>query len=85
MAQTASYEVRMIRPDRTRAVIRRYFDVARIPVVSSIQLAGFLTHKLFADTERGGAGTFYTITERVGDSVQVYTVRRTSDGRYVRV
>lgn len=76
------YSVRMERPDRKRAVIRRLFNNERIAAASSLQLAGFLTHKLFSDHERGGEGTHYTITVRMGKTVRVFTVRRLADGHY---
>ena len=81
MAQV-EYTVRMERPDRKRAIIRRLFNDKPFQAASSLQLAGFLTHKLFADSERGGEDTHYTVTIRFGSLVRVFTVRRLADGRY---
>lgn len=64
----------MNRPDRKRAVIRRLFSDQQIQAVSDRQLAGFLTHRLFADRERGGQVTHYTITERSDGHLKVFTV-----------
>lgn len=83
--QKVGFEVRMVRPDRKRPVVRRLFDT-ELPNVSSVrQLAGFLTHKLFGDDERGGAGTLYHVTVRSGDDLDGFTIQRTHDGRYLQV
>lgn len=84
--QKVSFTVRMERPDRKRPVIRRYFDT-KVPDVHSLaQLAGFLTHKLFGDNERGGAGTLYHITVRdTSGDMDGFTIRRTASGKYVHI
>lgn len=83
--QRISIEVRMVRPDRKRPVIRRFFDT-KIPTAHSLaQLGGFLNHKLFGDTERGGAGTVYHYTIRMDGDVDGFTLTRTPQGRYIQV
>lgn len=83
--QNVSFEVRMVRPDRKRPVVRRLFDREMPDVRSVQQLAGFLTHKLFGDNERGGNGTLYHVTVRSGELLDGFTVQRTHDGRYIQV
>jgi hypothetical protein len=83
--QKIHFTVTMIRPDRVRPVRKELHVEANIAVKSDIQLAGFLTHRLFADKVRGKANTFYVIEERHEDGwLNVFTVRRTEDGRYER-
>jgi hypothetical protein len=77
------YTVSMTRPDRKRTVNRHIFLDHEPHVRSLRQLAGYLTHTLFGDTERGAVGTFYTITKRVGKHVRVFTVERTESGHYL--
>lgn len=83
--QKVGFEVRMVRPDRKRPVVRKMFDTD-LPRVSSVrQLAGFLTHKLFGDNERGGAGTLYHVTVRSGELLDGFTIQRTAYGTYEQV
>ncbi len=76
-----AYEVTMTQgPNETT---RRCVLPAQAQVVSRRQLAGYLTHTLFADVERGGDNTFYTIREQVyGQRMVMFTVERKADGHY---
>lgn len=91
MPERIEYAVTMYRPDRKRPVIRRLYEDKLIPTSSVRQLAGFLTHKLFADKERGGTGTYYVVKINfprdypVEYRLAVYTVRKTADGEYQQV
>lgn len=82
--QTTECEVTMVQPLKD-AVTRRLFGTKLPDVVSQRQLAGYLTHILFADSERGGEGTIYHVTTKRYGTPQVFSVRRTLDGRYVHV
>jgi hypothetical protein len=83
--QHVQFEVVMQRPDRRRSTRRTMFSDRPLRFASNLQMAGFLTHMLLGDQERGLAGTFYTITVRMGrDILQCFTVRRTASGHYVR-
>lgn len=75
------YEVTMVQGDNETT---RVVTLAEPAVVSSArQLAGFLTHLLFKDVERGGDNTFYTIKEKIeGCRLNVFTVERLRDGHY---
>jgi hypothetical protein len=79
--QTASYTVTMIRPDRKRIKTRYLFAANEAPVRSLRQLAGFLTHLLFADAERGGDGTLYNVKIVTPRGNRSFTVRA-EGGKY---
>lgn len=80
--QRVEYIVRMERPDRKRVVVRRLFSNSLIQAVSLLQLGGFLTHRLFADSERGTGGTIYHITVKGLDMQQGFTLQRDHFGKY---
>ena len=79
------YNVTMSRPDQIEDVTRKLFPTKPIRTVSARQLAGYLTHTIFGDYERGEAGTFYTVKERIGNTLNVFTIRRMEDGTYQHV
>lgn len=81
--KAVQYVVTVTRPDTQEVLTRRLFEDYPAEVSSPRQLAGFLTHKLFSDEERGAlANTYFTVTERIGDFVNVFTVKRTVRGTY---
>lgn len=83
---TYEYEVTMLRPDNDAKITRKLFPNRRIHALSVRQLAGYLTHTIFGDYERGGAGTLYIVRERItnmGDNL--FVIERQNDGTYQRV
>lgn len=83
--QTVQYTVTMQRPDRVKRVTRQLFGTAPANVSSLRQLASYLTHVLYADRERGPVGTIYHVTERIGDSLDGFTVQKHEDGTYRQI
>lgn len=77
------YQVEMRTPESTQVVVRDLFLSNPPRVVSDRQLAGYLTHTLLPDEMRGGPGTYYTIVERDGAYLRVFSVRRSEDGQYL--
>lgn len=82
--QTTECEVTMVQPLQN-GVTRRLFGTKLPETKSNRQLAGYLTHILFADSERGGVGTIYHVTTTRYGVPRSFSVRRTADGRYVHV
>lgn len=81
MAKTV-FEISMTRPDRKRKV-NRVLIADNVRVSSDIQEAGFVTHSVYKDSERGGPGTHYTLKATKEDgSFRMYTVRKDEYGRY---
>lgn len=83
MRQNVEYTVTMVRPDQSDSIVRKLLASKPATVVSRRQLAGYLTHTLFADRERGDVGTFYTVQERINGVPHVFTVERTAQGMYL--
>lgn len=75
------FTVTHIRPDRKRSIKRRLIeDTPR--VASEAQLAGYLTHKLFTDAERGPDGSTYVVERETEGRRTVFAVNKRG-GRYV--
>lgn len=85
MSERIEYAVTMYRPDRKRPVTRRIYEQKPIESRNARQLAGFLTHKLFGDHERGGSGTHYVVKITAPDVLSVFTIRKSEDGEYLQV
>lgn len=81
MAQSHVYTVRMVRPDRFTTKTRKLFLSEKPASHSLTQLTAYLTHTLFSDSERGGLGTVYEVTEKIhGKQDRHWFVVRTSSG-----
>lgn len=75
------FTVTHVRPDRKRSIKRRLIEDT--PVVrSEAQLAGYLTHKLFTDAERGPDGSSYVIEREAPSGRSVFAVNK-RNGRYI--
>lgn len=79
------YAVTMVRPDSDKLVTRKLFPTAPINAVSVRQLAGYLTHTIFGDYERGKEGTLYVVRQIVGGIESLFIIERTAEGTYRRV
>lgn len=79
------YAVSMVRPDTDTVVTRKLFPTSPIKAVSARQLAGYLTHMIFGDYERGKEGTLYIVREIIGAVENLFIIERTAEGTYRRV
>ena len=60
------FTIRHERPARKRPVIRKFID-NDVRVSSDRQLIGYVAHKVFTDSERGGNGSTYSLREERED------------------
>lgn len=75
------FTVTLIRPDRKRKLVRKLIEDT--PTThSDAQLAGYLTHKLFTDNERGPDGSSYLIERESPRGRTVFAVNK-RNGRYI--
>lgn len=75
------FTVTHIRPDRKRKIVRKLIEETPL-VHSEAQLAGYLTHKLFTDAERGGDGSTYVVEREAPSGRTVFAVNKRG-GRYI--